>query len=166
MASNVQRAEQDATCRGYIPHGGVERSLIGLRGRVEAADLAHELQRRVMQLRVGRWVIGVSQAFDVSAHGRSTSVWYAVPAGHGRRRQDHEHDEYALDEADPRERGDAPPGISVENAPQSGDVELRLQRATAGPDGTKSYTEGEQMECGQQPTDRHGVSCLENCTRT
>jgi hypothetical protein len=32
----------------------------------------------------------------------------------------------------------------------------KLIRATAGPDGTKSYTEGEQMECGQQPTDRHG----------
>src|SRR6266446_1935026 len=60
--------------------------------------------------------------------------------------------------ADPQEGGNAPPGIGVEDAPQSGDVERRLQRAGASPDGAKSYTEREQMECGQQPSDRHVVS--------
>ena len=49
-----------------------------------------------------------------------------------------------------------PPGIGVEDAPQSGDVELPLQRATASPDGAESDTEREQMQCGQQPSDRHG----------
>src|SRR6266446_8957464 len=152
---------------------------------------------------------------------------YAVPAGHGRGGQDHEHDEYGLHDADPRKAtrgsrvghapashgrappnqrehraelenenrrqqahlrpedvvveiveaalfepaerpaqaradpqqgGDAPPGIGVEDAPQSGDVERRLQRAGASPDSPKSYTEREQMECGQEPSDRHVVS--------
>src|SRR5205809_957622 len=72
VAANVQRAEQHPTCGGYIPDRGVERRLIGLRGSVEAADLAHELQRRVVQLGVARRVIGVSQTLDVSAHGTET----------------------------------------------------------------------------------------------
>src|SRR5881628_351590 len=72
VAPNVQRAEQHSTCGGYIPDRGVERRLIGLRGSVEAADLAHELQRRVVQLGVGRCVIRVSQTLDVSAHGTET----------------------------------------------------------------------------------------------
>src|SRR6266446_900769 len=68
MPPNVQRAEQHPPRCGDVPHRGVERRLIGLRGSVEAADLAHELQRRVVQLRVGRRMIRVPQALDVSAH--------------------------------------------------------------------------------------------------
>ena len=58
--------------------------------------------------------------------------------------------------ADPYECGDAPPGIGVEDAPQSPNVERRLERATPSPDGAESDTEREQMECGEQPSDRHG----------
>src|SRR6266480_4561656 len=72
MTPNLQRAEQHPTRGGYIPDRGVEHVLVGLRGSVEAADLAHELQRRVMQLRVRRWVIRVTQTLDVSAHRDQT----------------------------------------------------------------------------------------------
>src|SRR5216683_4155927 len=68
MPPNVQRAEQHPSRRGDVSHRGVERGLIGLRWGVEAADFAHELQRRVVQLRVGRRMIRVPQALDVSAH--------------------------------------------------------------------------------------------------
>jgi len=50
---------------------------------------------------------------------------------------------------DPEQCGDAPPGIGVEDAPQRGDVERRLQRATSSPHGAESDTEREQMNGGQ-----------------
>jgi len=76
MPPNVQRAEQHPSRRGDVSHRGVERGLIGLRWGVEAADFAHELQRRVMQLHVGRCVIRVSQSLDVSTHNVGPFVIY------------------------------------------------------------------------------------------
>jgi hypothetical protein len=86
----------------------------------------------------------------------TSSRRHAVPAGHRRGRQDHEHYEHRLDEADARE---AACGASVGHAPASHraaprrriNVERRLERATTGPDGADSDTEREQMECGEQP---------------
>src|SRR5207245_1821429 len=68
LTAHVQRAEQHPARGGHVTHGTVERGLVGLGGPVEAADLAHELQRGVVQLLVAGRMIGVSQAFDVSAH--------------------------------------------------------------------------------------------------
>ena len=69
LTPDVQRTEQHPARGGHVTYGTVERGLVGLGGRVEAADLAHELQRGVVQLVVGGRMIGVAQAFDVSAHG-------------------------------------------------------------------------------------------------
>src|SRR6185312_5319747 len=47
----------------------VERRLIGLRGRVEAGQLAHELQGRGADFVVGRRRVEIEQGLDVAAHG-------------------------------------------------------------------------------------------------
>src|SRR5216684_8420451 len=94
MPPNVQQAEQHPARRGDVPHRSVERGLIGLRGSVEPADLAHELQRRVVQLRVGRRMIRVSQALDVSAHDvRPFVIYWDARSGFAPepRRQDETH---------------------------------------------------------------------------
>src|SRR6185437_10219290 len=54
---------------GDFGDGAGERRLIGLRRLVEAGQLAHELQRRgVNLLLAGRW-FEVEQRLDVAAHG-------------------------------------------------------------------------------------------------
>ncbi len=58
--------------------------------------------------------------------------------------------------ADPQQRGQAPPVIGVKHAPQSRNVELRLEPATTSPHGAKAHAQREQMKCSQQPSDRHG----------
>jgi hypothetical protein len=51
-------------------HGGIEGGLVGLRGFVEAADLAHVLQRsRADFIRAGGRLEMV-EGLDVAAHGR------------------------------------------------------------------------------------------------
>src|SRR5438309_9599741 len=73
LPAHVQRAEQHPARGGHVAHGTVERGLVGLGGGVEAADLAHELQRGVVQLLVAGRMIGMTQPFDVSAHGLRAS---------------------------------------------------------------------------------------------
>ena len=48
---------------------GQERSLVGLRWFVKAADLSHELQRRCANLLGIDWRIEVEESFDIPAHG-------------------------------------------------------------------------------------------------
>ena len=55
--------------RGDVVDRSVKNSLVGLRRLVETADLAHELERGVMELGVGRRVVRMPQALDVPAHG-------------------------------------------------------------------------------------------------
>src|SRR5207245_1383468 len=59
----------------------IERHLVGLRRRVEAADLADELQRRVVQLVISGLAVGLPQTLDVSAHGRALLLWVQPPNG-------------------------------------------------------------------------------------
>jgi len=68
-STDVKRVEQHPTRGGHIPHGRIERRLVGLRRRVKATDLADELQRRVVQLVVSGLAAGLPQTLDVSAHG-------------------------------------------------------------------------------------------------
>jgi hypothetical protein len=68
MVSYVERLEQNASCRCHVSNRRVKRILVGARGSVEAADLADELECRVVQLLVGWRVPRVSEPFDVSAH--------------------------------------------------------------------------------------------------
>src|SRR6476661_4249104 len=64
----MQPFEQRPPRRGDLAYGRIERGLVGARRRPESADLTHELKRRVVQLLIGRLVIGVAEAFDVPAH--------------------------------------------------------------------------------------------------
>src|SRR3989442_15833644 len=70
-STDVKRGEQHPTRGGHIPHGRIERRLVGLRRRVKATDLADELQRRVVQLVISGLAVGLPQTLDVSAHGRA-----------------------------------------------------------------------------------------------
>src|SRR6185436_5515597 len=53
---------------GHGVDGAVEGLLVGLRRAVEAAELAHELQRRGANLLVGRRRLEVVEVADVAAH--------------------------------------------------------------------------------------------------
>src|SRR5580765_8373561 len=64
-----QRIDQAARDGSDILDGAIEHSLVCLRRRVEAAELAHELQRGIVHFGVGRGRIEVEQGFDVAAHG-------------------------------------------------------------------------------------------------
>ena len=68
MVAYMERLEQNASCRCHVSNRRVKRILVGARGGVEAADLADELERRVVQLLVGWRVPRVPEPFDVSAH--------------------------------------------------------------------------------------------------
>jgi hypothetical protein len=68
MVAYMERLEQNASCRRHVSNRRVKRILVSARRSVEAADLAHELKRRVVQLLVGWRVPRVSEPFDVSAH--------------------------------------------------------------------------------------------------
>ena len=50
-------------------HGTLERLLVRTRGLAEAAQLAHELERRVPDLGLGRRGLEVVELADVAAHG-------------------------------------------------------------------------------------------------
>src|SRR5437870_12711657 len=69
-STDVKRVEQHPTRGGHIPHGRIERYLVGLRRRVKATDLADELQRRVVQLVTSGLAVGLPQTLDASAHAR------------------------------------------------------------------------------------------------
>ena len=58
---------------GDLLHGGLEGGFVRLGGAGEAADLPHELQGGVADLRAGDRRIEVEERLDVSAHGGPTS---------------------------------------------------------------------------------------------
>src|SRR2546426_8917747 len=80
-STDVKRVEQHPTRGGHIPHGRIERYLVGLRRRVKATDLADELQRRVVQLVISGLAVGLPQTLDVSAHGRALLLCVQPPNG-------------------------------------------------------------------------------------
>jgi hypothetical protein len=72
VAPHPEGLKHPAGDRCHVVDRSVKRGLIGVRRCVKAADLADELERGLVQLRVSWCVIGVAQAFDVAAHGSSS----------------------------------------------------------------------------------------------
>src|SRR5262249_32745024 len=66
----MQRGQQPPRRIGDFRNRAVECGLIGLRGLVEAGKLAHELQRRGMDLILRRRRLEIEQRLDVAAHER------------------------------------------------------------------------------------------------
>src|SRR5574337_2012949 len=66
-----EAADQRARRGGDVLHRALEGLAVGLRRHVEAAQLAHELQRRVTDLELRGWRLEVEQGSDVAAHGGS-----------------------------------------------------------------------------------------------
>ena len=64
-----QAGHQPAGGGGHLFHGSVEGRGIGLGRHGEAAELAHELQRRVADLQLAGRRLEVEQGADVAAHG-------------------------------------------------------------------------------------------------
>jgi hypothetical protein len=72
--AHVEGLEQQPGRSGHVSNRGVESVLVRAGRGVEATDLPHELERRIVKLLVGRRVFRVSQSFDVSAHINSLSM--------------------------------------------------------------------------------------------
>src|SRR5262249_53376898 len=66
-----ERNEKFAGRRHDLFHRMVEGRLVLLRGVIEAAELAHELQRRGMDLVRRRRRLEMEQGLDIAAHGGS-----------------------------------------------------------------------------------------------
>src|SRR5579863_124292 len=64
-----ERVQQAGGRGGNFLYRGEKGGLVGLRRLVEAADLAHELQRSGVDFLVGDRRIEVEENFDVAAHG-------------------------------------------------------------------------------------------------
>src|SRR5436309_1474873 len=64
-----QRIQQSPSGRGHLPHGAIERCLVGPWRFCEAGEFPHELEGGVEDLLVGRRRVEVEQRLDVSAHG-------------------------------------------------------------------------------------------------
>src|SRR5207247_7348466 len=64
-----QRIQQSPSGRGHLPHGAIERCLVGPWRFCEAGEFPHELERGVADLLVGRRRVEVEERPDVSAHG-------------------------------------------------------------------------------------------------
>src|SRR6185437_14425163 len=64
----LQRSQQAPRAVGYFGYCAVERLGVGLRRRIEAGKLAHELQRGRMDFGVGCRRIEIEQGLDVAAH--------------------------------------------------------------------------------------------------
>src|SRR2546426_12449024 len=80
-STDVKRVEQHPTRGGHIPHGRIERRLVGLRRRVKATDLADELQRRVGQLVISEPAVRLPPTLDVLGSGRALLLWLLPPKG-------------------------------------------------------------------------------------
>src|SRR4051812_5400440 len=76
LAAGVQRIEEHTRHVGYVVHRLVECSFVGLRRLLEPADLAHELECRVVQLLVTGAVIRMPEPFDVPTHWGATSLTF------------------------------------------------------------------------------------------
>src|SRR5690606_20125056 len=65
--------EQAARARGHLVYRVVEHGFVGLGGLAEAAELAHELQARGLDLLFGGRGREVEQGFDVATHAMSVA---------------------------------------------------------------------------------------------
>ena len=63
----MEGCQQALGCLGDIVYGGLEGSLVGFGGLAVAADLAHELQRGLLQLLLAGGWVKVKQRADVPA---------------------------------------------------------------------------------------------------
>jgi hypothetical protein len=63
-----ERLDQAAGGGRHLVDGAVERVLVRLRRRIEAAQFPHELDRRGADLLVRRRRIEIEESFDVSTH--------------------------------------------------------------------------------------------------
>src|SRR5713101_4201339 len=75
LTTDVKGLKQHPARGGHVFHCPVEWDLIGLRRSVKAADFANELESRVVQLSIGRRVIGVPQPLDVPTHCTLPCSW-------------------------------------------------------------------------------------------
>lgn len=73
LSTALERFEQYSSSSCYIMDRSVECVLIGARGGIEPADLAHELKCCIVQLLFARKLFGISQSLDVPAHGKALS---------------------------------------------------------------------------------------------
>lgn len=73
LSAALERVEQYSSSSCYIMDRSVECVLIGARGGIEPADLAHELKCCIVQLLFARKLFGISQSLDVPAHGKALS---------------------------------------------------------------------------------------------
>lgn len=64
-------AEEGFRRLGHMFDRPIEGGLIGLRGGIEAADLADELQRRRTDLLIRGRRVEIEEGFDIPAHGVS-----------------------------------------------------------------------------------------------
>jgi hypothetical protein len=75
----MERLEQHPSRPGHVSNRGVKGILVGPGRTVEAADLADELERRVVQLLVGWRVLRMPKPLDVPAHVNvSLSPWGSI----------------------------------------------------------------------------------------
>jgi len=63
-----QVLEQLPPGRRHVLDSLIEGHLVRFRRRIEAADLADELQGRAVELLVGGLLVRAAESFDVSAH--------------------------------------------------------------------------------------------------
>ena len=68
LVAGAERLEQHASRPGHVSNRGVERILVRAGRSVEAADLADELKRCLVQLLIGGCVLRMPQPLDVPAH--------------------------------------------------------------------------------------------------
>src|SRR5262245_31690571 len=68
---SLKRRDQPACRLRDLVDGTIKGGRVGLRGLGEAAQLAHELQRRGADLVLGRGRLEVEQRANVAAHGRT-----------------------------------------------------------------------------------------------
>jgi hypothetical protein len=60
VSVSFRSAREERTAGGgHVVDGGIERRLIGARWLAEAADLAHELERSLVQLLLSRWPVWI-----------------------------------------------------------------------------------------------------------
>src|SRR5436190_2300484 len=64
----LERLQQAARGNAHLVHRAIERRLVGLGGLVETAELANELQRRRLDLVLGRRRLEIIERANVSAH--------------------------------------------------------------------------------------------------
>ena len=67
----VRKSDKHPTI--FAAYSALECGLVDFRRRIEAAQLAHKLERSIVNLRLGGGRLEIEQGFDVPAHGRNTT---------------------------------------------------------------------------------------------